>query len=100
MLDPKMDKNAYQANMRALHEDRAIVEELSPIRSPQSTSRELLVPGGQAVLRFRKYLRQWKPAVGESTAESSGIPNAMWHSLFPLRSDAHLPTGRSMPCRW
>jgi phenylpropionate dioxygenase-like ring-hydroxylating dioxygenase large terminal subunit len=60
MLDPKMDKNAYEANMRALHEDRAIVEELSPIRSPQSTSRELLVPGDQAVLRFRKYLRQWE----------------------------------------
>jgi phenylpropionate dioxygenase-like ring-hydroxylating dioxygenase large terminal subunit len=60
MLDPKLDGQAYLANMTAISEDRVIVEELSPVRSPQSTSRELLVPGDQAVLRFREYLRRWE----------------------------------------
>jgi hypothetical protein len=46
--------------MRAIQEDVVILEELHPVRSPEGSTREIMVPGDQAVVRFREHLRQWE----------------------------------------
>ncbi|MBM4196779.1 MAG: aromatic ring-hydroxylating dioxygenase subunit alpha [Gammaproteobacteria bacterium] len=60
LLDPKYDSNTRTANMTAIHEDRVILEALHPVRSPDTNNKEILIPGDQAVTRYRACLRQWE----------------------------------------
>jgi phenylpropionate dioxygenase-like ring-hydroxylating dioxygenase large terminal subunit len=60
MLDPKFDASTRTANLNAINEDRLILESLYPVRTPETNTREILVPGDQAVLKFREWLGQWE----------------------------------------
>jgi phenylpropionate dioxygenase-like ring-hydroxylating dioxygenase large terminal subunit len=60
MLDPKMDASAEAANLKVANEDIAVLTNLNPVRTPESNTREILLPTDQAVARYREYLRQWE----------------------------------------
>lgn len=59
MLEEKMDKTVMDINLKIAHEDIAILEELNPIRTPPTLTREIMTPGDHTVIRFRERLREW-----------------------------------------
>lgn len=45
--------------MNIAQEDRAIIEELWPVGTPDTLTKELLTPGDAAVVKYRDYLKTW-----------------------------------------
>jgi hypothetical protein len=58
-LDPKHDNRIREANLRVTVEDIVILENLYPVRTPETRTREILTPGDQAVVRYRDFLEDW-----------------------------------------
>ena len=46
--------------MNIATEDRHIIENLRPFGTPDTLTKELLIPGDAAVVRYRQYLKQWE----------------------------------------
>lgn len=60
MLDPDMDEDIMDINMQIAHEDIAVVQDLDPIRTPSSPTKELLLPSDAPALNYRHYLKRWE----------------------------------------
>jgi phenylpropionate dioxygenase-like ring-hydroxylating dioxygenase large terminal subunit len=60
MLDPDQDENLININMNIAHEDIRIIEALDPIRTPHTTTKELLLPQDKPIVQYRKYLQEWE----------------------------------------
>ena len=45
--------------MNVAGEDRTIIEELWPVRTPDTMTKELLTPGDAAVVQYRQFLKDW-----------------------------------------
>ena len=48
------------ANLRVTGEDIGLLQELYPVQTPDTTTREVLVPGDKTIVRYRKFLNDWK----------------------------------------
>jgi len=59
LLDDQYDERVEQATLEIVHEDVAILERLNPVRTPETNTKEILVPGDTAVVRYREYLKDW-----------------------------------------
>lgn len=59
LLDDKHDQRIEDVTLQIVHEDVAILEALNPVRTPDTNSKEILVPGDSAVVRYREWLKQW-----------------------------------------
>ncbi|MDJ0927367.1 MAG: aromatic ring-hydroxylating dioxygenase subunit alpha [Gammaproteobacteria bacterium] len=59
LLEPENDDRIAAVNMVVAQEDIDILEQLDPVRTPDSTTKEVLVPSDGAVLRYREWLSQW-----------------------------------------
>ena len=59
MLEPELDERVREINMNVAKEDVGILEELWPIRTPDTTTRELLTSGDEMVVRYRNSLKEW-----------------------------------------
>jgi phenylpropionate dioxygenase-like ring-hydroxylating dioxygenase large terminal subunit len=59
MLEPELDEKVMQINRTVALEDVAILENLWPLRTPDTTTKELLTEGDEMVLRYRKHLKEW-----------------------------------------
>ena len=60
MLQPEMDDNIRNLNMRIAEEDIAILKELNPMRTPDSNIKETFMPTDQLVVRYREHLKGWE----------------------------------------
>ncbi|MBM4195594.1 MAG: aromatic ring-hydroxylating dioxygenase subunit alpha [Gammaproteobacteria bacterium] len=60
MLEESMDEKVMQVNLKITREDIGILEELWPVRTPDSTTRELLTPSDRVVMRYRERLQEWE----------------------------------------
>jgi phenylpropionate dioxygenase-like ring-hydroxylating dioxygenase large terminal subunit len=60
MLDPDQDDHLININMNIAHEDIRIIESLDPIRTPHSTTKELLLPQDKPIVHYRRYLQAWE----------------------------------------
>ena len=60
MMDPAMDQQIIDVNMEIAQEDIDILVKLNPVRTPETLTRELLVPADKPVVRFREYLKEWE----------------------------------------
>ena len=60
VLDPAMDDKVMQVNLRITAEDIGILENLNPVRTPQTLSRELMTSSDAIVVRYRDWLREWE----------------------------------------
>lgn len=60
LLDNKHDERVEQLTLNIVHEDIAILENLNPVRTPETNNKEILVPGDAAVLRYRQHLKEWQ----------------------------------------
>jgi hypothetical protein len=60
MLEPENDQKLIDVNMNIAHEDIRVIEALNPVRTPNSTAREVLLPQDKPVLRYRQFLQDWQ----------------------------------------
>jgi len=60
LLEEKHDKTVRDVTLRITSEDIAILESLRPVCSPATNTKEVLVPGDNAVVRYRECLREWE----------------------------------------
>ena len=59
LMEDKYDQTMEDVTLKIVQEDVGILEKLSPIRTPETNAKELLVPGDTAVVRYREWLKQW-----------------------------------------
>jgi len=59
LLDDELDQRVEDVTLKITGEDIAILESLSPVRTPETNTKEVLMPGDQAVVRYRQCLRDW-----------------------------------------
>jgi phenylpropionate dioxygenase-like ring-hydroxylating dioxygenase large terminal subunit len=60
MLDPAMDDRVRTINLDITAEDIDILENLYPVRTPETTTKEILLPADEGILRFRQFLQDWQ----------------------------------------
>jgi phenylpropionate dioxygenase-like ring-hydroxylating dioxygenase large terminal subunit len=60
MLDPEQDEEVNRVNQRVAEEDFVILENLWPIRTPDTMNNELLTEGDQILIRYREHLKAWQ----------------------------------------
>ncbi len=59
LMDDKLDQRVEDVTLNIVHEDINVLEKLSPIRTPETNTKELLMPSDNAVVSYRKCLRDW-----------------------------------------
>ena len=59
MMEEKNDQMLIDVNMRIAGEDINVIENLDPVRTPDSTSKELLTPVDKPIFAYRDYLKKW-----------------------------------------
>ena len=59
LTEDKHDKRMEDVTLRVVSEDIAILEKLNPVRTPDSNTKEILLPGDHAVVRYREWLKKW-----------------------------------------
>jgi phenylpropionate dioxygenase-like ring-hydroxylating dioxygenase large terminal subunit len=60
MMDPEMDQRIVDINMEIAQEDIDLLVNLNPVRTPETTTKELLVPADKPLLRYRELLKEWE----------------------------------------
>jgi phenylpropionate dioxygenase-like ring-hydroxylating dioxygenase large terminal subunit len=60
MMEPENDQRIVDINMEIAQEDIDLLEKLNPVRTPESTTKEVLVPADLPVVRYREYLKDWE----------------------------------------
>jgi phenylpropionate dioxygenase-like ring-hydroxylating dioxygenase large terminal subunit len=60
MLEPENDQRLIDINMKIAHEDIRIIESLDPVRTPHSTTKEVLTPADKPIVFYRKYMQEWE----------------------------------------
>lgn len=60
MMDPEMDQRIVDINMEIAQEDINLLEKLNPVRTPETTTKELLVHTDKPVVRYRELLKDWE----------------------------------------
>jgi phenylpropionate dioxygenase-like ring-hydroxylating dioxygenase large terminal subunit len=60
MLEPENDQRLIDINMSIAHEDIRIIESLDPVRTPDTTTKEILTPSDKPIVYFRRYLQSWE----------------------------------------
>ncbi len=59
MMEEKNDQRLIDVNMRIAHEDIYVIEALDPVRTPDTTSKELLTEVDKPIFRYRDFLKKW-----------------------------------------
>ncbi len=60
MFDEGMDEKVMEINLRIAHEDIGVLEELWPVRTPDTLTKELMTPSDQVIVDYRKRLNGWR----------------------------------------
>jgi len=60
MLEPENDQRLIDINMNIAHEDIRIIEALNPARTPDTTTKEVLLPQDKPVVRYRQFLQEFE----------------------------------------
>ena len=60
MMDPKHDQSIIDVNMEIAQEDIDILIKLNPVRTPETTTKELLVPADAPIVKYREFLKDWE----------------------------------------
>ena len=60
MLEEENDERMQQINMAIAHEDIKVVSELYPVRTPEVSTKEILINGDECIGEFRKHLKSWE----------------------------------------
>jgi len=60
MLDPNMDKPIADRCMAIAQQDITVLEQLEPVLTPSSNTKEFLVPADEPCIKYRKLLSGWE----------------------------------------
>ncbi|MCZ6516301.1 MAG: aromatic ring-hydroxylating dioxygenase subunit alpha [Gammaproteobacteria bacterium] len=60
LLEPQQDDRIQEVNLRVAGEDIGVIEALYPVRTPETTTKELLATGEGCIVGFRKLLKEWE----------------------------------------
>jgi len=60
MLEEKNDARMEQINMAIAGEDIAVITHLNPVRTPESSTKEVLVVGDEGIGQYRRHLGEWE----------------------------------------
>ncbi|MEC9375026.1 MAG: aromatic ring-hydroxylating dioxygenase subunit alpha [Pseudomonadota bacterium] len=60
LLDPSNDERLQKINLAIADEDIAVVSKLYPLRTPESSNREILILGDECIGEFRNSLKKWE----------------------------------------
>ena len=60
MMEEENDKRLVDINMAIAHEDIRIIEELNPVRTPESSTKEILITGDECIGAYRQHLKDWE----------------------------------------
>jgi phenylpropionate dioxygenase-like ring-hydroxylating dioxygenase large terminal subunit len=58
-LEPEHDDMVRAANLRVTGEDIGLLQELYPVQTPDTMTREVLMPGDKTIVRYREFLKDW-----------------------------------------
>jgi phenylpropionate dioxygenase-like ring-hydroxylating dioxygenase large terminal subunit len=59
LLEPQHDDRIARVNLVVAQEDINILAELDPVETPETTTKEVLVPSDRAVVVYREQLKKW-----------------------------------------
>ena len=59
MLEESLDERVVEINRKVADEDVAILENLWPVRTPDTMTKELLTSGDEMIVRYRRHLDEW-----------------------------------------
>jgi phenylpropionate dioxygenase-like ring-hydroxylating dioxygenase large terminal subunit len=59
LLEDEHDERIEKPTLEIVREDVDILESLSPVRTPVTNTKEILVPGDAVVVRYRDWLSDW-----------------------------------------
>jgi hypothetical protein len=60
MMDPANDQRIVDINMEIAQEDIDLLVKLNPVRTPETMTKELLVPTDKPLVRYRELLKEWE----------------------------------------
>jgi phenylpropionate dioxygenase-like ring-hydroxylating dioxygenase large terminal subunit len=60
MLEDKSNDRLRQINMAIAEEDIRVITRLNPVRTPESSTKELLVVGDECIGAYRRHLAEWE----------------------------------------
>jgi len=60
MMEPEKDEYLQKINLAIADEDIAIIQELNPVRTPETSTREILITGDECIGAYRQHLQQWE----------------------------------------
>ena len=60
MLEPESDKRIQGINLAIADEDIAVISELYPKRTPESSAKEMLIVGDECISAYRLHLQLWE----------------------------------------
>jgi len=59
LLEDEHDMRIEKPTLDIVHEDVKVLERLQPVRTPPTNTKEVMVPGDTAILRYREWLAEW-----------------------------------------
>mgnify|MGYP007063417610 CR=1 FL=1 len=60
LLEEDQDDRLQKINLAIADEDIAIVKELYPVRTPETSTKEILIVGDECISEFRTKLKTWE----------------------------------------
>ena len=60
LLEDEMDQQVSDITLKVVHEDIRILEKLNPVRTPETNTKELLLPNDNVIVRYRESLKDWE----------------------------------------
>lgn len=60
MLEEKNDARMQQINLAIADEDIAVITKLNPVRTPETSTKEVLVVGDEGIGQYRRHLGEWE----------------------------------------
>jgi phenylpropionate dioxygenase-like ring-hydroxylating dioxygenase large terminal subunit len=59
LTEERHDQRIEEVTLKVVHEDIGVLEKLNPVRTPDTNTKEILVPSDYAVVRYREWLKKW-----------------------------------------
>ena len=60
MMEPEKDEYLTNINLSIAEEDIRIIQELNPSRTPESSTKEILIVGDECIGAYREHLKNWE----------------------------------------
>ncbi len=60
MMAPEMDQKIVDINMEIAQEDIEVMVNVNPVRTPETLTKEILMPSDQPVVAYREFLKSWE----------------------------------------